>query len=97
MEMNETLKSTFDALERFVQQEQKQAGGVQVDFNGRDRAFLDKAKNVIEGGRKSELRELLEEMRGLSHYFCSYSKNTKALDTLVDNFYSSIQKAVHEW
>jgi len=96
MELNENLKSTFLALEKFVLKEQERAGGVQVDFNGRDRIFLDKARSAIESGESTELRELLKEMRGLSHYFCSYSKNTKALDTLLDNFFSSVQKAAHD-
>lgn len=88
------LKASLQKLENFVREEKKQAGGDHVDFNGRDAAFLEKAKKLIEFEDKSSLRDLLEEMRGLSQYFCSYSGRPKELDRLVSELYNDVQSAI---
>lgn len=55
--------------------------------------FLQKARKVIETGERDDFRSLIEDMRGLSHYFCSYCKDTKTLDTLLDELFSDVQNA----
>lgn len=94
MEIREEMSVALKELEDFVGCEQARAGGAKADFNGRDTNFLLKAKQAINSEKVQDLRNLLEEMKGLSHYFCAYSKDTKSLDALLDNLFASIQKAL---
>jgi len=42
-----------------------------------DLEFLQEALKILNSGDKEQLKKLLNEIRGLSHYFCYYAKYTQ--------------------
>ena len=64
------------------------------EYLERDLDFIEQAESVLVSCEAEKLQQLIDEMRGLSHYFGSYSLSIEQLDVLLDDFYKKVQKAI---
>jgi hypothetical protein len=61
----------------------------------RDQAFLHTAEEALQRCNQESLRSLLEEMRGLRHYFGSYCSDLSRLDDLIEELFATVQESAN--
>ncbi len=72
-----------------------EAGGGLVDSN-REERFLSDAEVALREGTRDSLQELLQSMRGVSHYFGSCCGDVRRGDELCDRLYEEVLAAILE-
>jgi hypothetical protein len=63
-------------------------------YRQREDEFLHAAREALSACDEESLKSLLGQMRGLSHYFCSYCSDLTQLDKLLDDFYIKTKEAL---
>jgi hypothetical protein len=58
----------------------------------RDRRFLRMARVALRQCDKKSLEDLIEEMRGLGHYFCSYCSDQNKLAEITSELYLNVSQ-----
>lgn len=83
-------------IQEFVHAEQRRMAPVDPRAIARDERFMTLTAQAIRTCTQESLNEVLQEIRGLSHYFCSYSPRLMDLDPLLDELFVAIQDAIAE-
>lgn len=60
----------------------------------RDLRFIERAENAGRTCSSLAAQHLLEEMRGLSHYFGSYCSSPRTRDALIDEMFEASKEAL---
>ncbi|MGH7485466.1 MAG: hypothetical protein ACREMY_07655, partial [bacterium] len=90
------ISRVLDDVHRFIEQSWATKGGSlpQWVFE-RDVEFLNGAREAVRICSRAALHSLVEDMRGLSHYFGSYA-DAKELDALLDRLFTSVRDVLSE-
>jgi|GEM_PF-6612889 len=89
------IKAIVDKVREFIADEWlKNRGGRAEDIFNRDARFITFAVEKAAECSDEALRNLLEEMRGLSHYFGSYCSDQRKLDALLDAMFEETKTAL---
>ena len=86
-------QQSLRGLRTLIEMEQAVLGSTVPDFAGdRDRTFLQLAESSIADPSLAAIQALLEEMRGLRHYFGGYVRDVTPLDALIDQLWDRVRR-----
>ncbi len=88
----EAASSALAVLRTYVLAQQEQVNNkIASEYLQRDRRFLEGAHAALAACSPKEITDLLEEMRGLRHYFGSYCADLHRLDELIEDLFASLK------
>jgi hypothetical protein len=89
------LAAIVDALSDFIREQWlMNHGSSSEEIFDRDARFIELATQKVGACSEEAMQNLLEEMRGLSHYFGSYCRDQRKLETLLDAMFEETQTAL---
>lgn len=83
-------------VREFVRGEQQRMAPVNPEAVAADERFMELAADAVRTCTRESLAALLGEIRGLSHYFCSYSPRLDDLDPILDDLYRAVRDGMAE-
>ncbi len=90
-QIDDALKA-FNELKQYVEKERSKV--VNEDLIHKlalEDEFMQLVENALSTEDQEQLKTVMEEMRGLSHYFGAYCSSAYQLDRLTNALYSTIQ------
>jgi len=89
------LATIVEAVKAFIaEQWAANRGSRSQDIFDRDARFTTFAAEKVAECSEESMRDLLDEMRGLSHYFGSYCADQHRLESLLDALFEEVRSAL---
>lgn len=89
-------REVLSRVREFVGAEQQRVAPIHPEALERDARFMQFADEALRTCTPESLRALMTEIRGLSHYFCSYSPRLTELDPLLDDLYRAVRDGLED-